>query len=250
MTDEEIRLAAVKFAKQNKIRIAKELTDTARYLPDIVPIFAFMAGSPGAGKTEFSKSLIKILEGDNERRVVRIDGDEVRLFIPGYTGNNSHLFQGAISLIVEKMHDLVLHNKQSFVLDSTFAKYEKAADNVRRSLEKNRPVFIFYIYQKPEVAWKFTQAREAAEGRNIPKPAFIDQFLGAREVVSRVLDDFADKVAVFLVKKDFEENTVENIVKIEPDKAQIDNFIQERYTRNNLEQCLWNYSISLKKPSN
>lgn len=238
MIDEEIRLAAVEFAKRNKIRIAKELTDTAKYLSDVVPISAFMAGSPGAGKTEFSKSLIKILEGDNERRVVRIDGDEVRPLIPGYTGNNSHLFQGAISLIVEKAHDLVLHNKQSFVLDSTFAKYEKAADNIRRSLEKSRPVFIFYIYQKPEVAWKFTQAREEAEGRNIPKSAFIEQFLGARDAVNRVSDDFGDKVTVFFVKKDFEKNTVENIVKIEHGKTQIDDYIQERYTRDNLEQCL------------
>lgn len=238
MADEEIRLAAVEFAKRNKIRIAKELTDTAKYLPDIIPISVFMAGSPGAGKTEFSKSLIKILESDNERRVVRIDGDEARSLIPGYTGNNSHLFQGAISLIVEKAHDLVLHQKQSFVLDSTFAKYEKAVDNVRRSLEKSRPVFIFYIYQKPEVAWKFTQAREAAEGRNIPKSAFIEQFLGAKETVDRVFNEFSSRIAILFVKKDFEKNTVENIVEIEPGKTQIDDYIQERYTRDNLEQCL------------
>lgn len=239
MTDEEIRAQAIEFAKRNKVKIAKELTDTATYAPDIAPVSVFMAGSPGAGKTEFSKSLIKILEGDRERRVVRIDGDEVRPLIPEYTGGNSHLFQGAISLIVEKMHDLVLHNKQSFVLDSTFAKYEKAADNVRRSLEKNRPVFIFYIYQKPEVAWKFTQAREEAEGRNIPKSAFIEQFLGAREVVNRVLDDFGDEVAVFFVKKDFEENTLESIYRINRGKGQqIDHYIQEEYTKEKLEKYL------------
>lgn len=238
MIDEEIRAQAIEFAKRNKIRIAKKLTDPTIYAPDIVPISVFMAGSPGAGKTEFSKNLIKILEDGKECRVVRIDGDEVRPLIPGYTGDNSHLFQGAISLIVEKMHDLVLHNKQSFVLDSTFAKHEKAADNIKRSLKKSRLVFIFYIYQKPEVAWKFTQAREAAEGRNIPKSAFIEQFLGAREVVSRVSADFGDKLVIFLVKKDFEKNTVENIVKIDPSKAKVDDCIQEHYTEDNLEKCL------------
>lgn len=238
MTDEEIRLTAVEFAKRNKVRIAKELTDSSKYASDPIPISVFMAGSPGAGKTEFSKSLIKILEKDKERRVVRIDGDEVRPLIPGYAGNNSHLFQGAISLIVEKMHDLVLHNKQSFVLDSTFAKYEKAVDNIRRSLEKPRPVFVFYIYQKPEVAWRFTQAREAAEGRNIPKAAFIEQFLGAKETVNRISNDFGDKITIFFVKKDFEQNSVENIFKINRGKRQIDEYIEGGYTKEKLEQYL------------
>jgi len=237
MTDEEIRAQAIEFAKQNKVRIAEEMADPAKYAPDTVPISVFMAGSPGAGKTEFSKSLIKILEADEERRVVRIDGDEVRPLIPGYTGNNSHLFQGAISLVVEKMHDLVLHNKQNFVLDSTFSNYAKATDNVRRSLEKSRPVFIFYIYQEPEVAWKFTQAREEAEGRNIPKSAFIEQFFGAREAVEQISREFGDTAVIFLVKKDFEKNTVENIVKIGPE-GNIDEHITERYTKDELEKCL------------
>jgi len=238
MTDEEIRLAAIKFAKQNKIRIAKELTDPMKYAPDIVPISVFMAGSPGAGKTEFSKSLINILEEDKERRVVRIDSDEIRPLIPNYAGNNSHLFQGATSFIVEKIHDLVLHQRQSFVLDSTFAKYDKASDNIRRSLKKNRPVFIFYMYQKPEVAWRFTQAREKAEGRNIPRSAFIEQFLGAKEVVNRISENFGDKLAILFVKKDFERNTVENIVKIEFDKTRVDDYIQEHYTVDKLDKLL------------
>ena len=238
MTDEEIRLAAIKFAKQNKIRIAKELTDPMKYAPDIVPISVFMAGSPGPGQTEFSKSLINILEEDKERRVVRIDSDEIRPLIPNYAGNNSHLFQGATSFIVEKIHDLVLHQRQSFVLDSTFAKYDKASDNIRRSLKKNRPVFIFYMYQKPEVAWRFTQAREKAEGRNIPRSAFIEQFLGAKEVVNRISENFGDKLAILFVKKDFERNTVENIVKIEFDKTRVDDYIQEHYTVDKLDKLL------------
>lgn len=119
MTNDEIREAAIEFAKKNKNRIAKELTDIAEHASDSVPISVFMAGSPGAWKTELSKSLIKISEGNNE--IIRIDGDEIRRFIPGYTGNNSHLFQGAISLIIEKIYDLVLHQRQSFVFDGTFS---------------------------------------------------------------------------------------------------------------------------------
>lgn len=97
MTDEEIRAAGIEFAKHNKERLAKELTDPKKYASEVIPISVFMAGSPGAGKTEFSKNLIALLEKNNERRVVRIDGDEVRPLMQGYAGNNSHLFQGAVS---------------------------------------------------------------------------------------------------------------------------------------------------------
>lgn len=60
--NEEIQAAAIQFAKRNKVRIAKELTDKKIYAPDDLSVSVFMAGSPGAGKTEFSKNLIKILE--------------------------------------------------------------------------------------------------------------------------------------------------------------------------------------------
>ena len=88
MTDEEIKLNAIEFAKRNKNRIARELTAPNIYMPEKQPISVFMAGSPGAGKTELSKSLIEMLEKDSDRRVVRIDGDEVRRYFPEYTGNN------------------------------------------------------------------------------------------------------------------------------------------------------------------
>ena len=186
-----------------------------------------------------TRSRDALVERINERtRQMFRDGwvDEVRSLIPGYTGNNSHLFQGAISLIVEKMHDLVLHRGQSFILDSTFSNYMKATDNIKRSLEKGRVIFIFYIYQKPEIAWKFTKAREEAEGRSIPESAFIEQFLSARETVNQIAGEFRDKIVIFLVKKDFEKNT-EDIVKI-GSKARVDDYITERYTKDELEKCL------------
>lgn len=238
MTDEEIRLAALEFARRNKNRIAKELTDTARYIPDSTPISVFMAGSPGAGKTEFSKNLIALLEKDADHHVVRIDADELRSLMPGYTGANSSLFQGAISFIVEKMHDLVLHNSQTFIFDSTSARHEKTIQNITRSLTKERPVRVFYVYQKPEVAWKFTQAREQSEGRNIPKAAFIEQYFGAMDTVRRIREQFGTEVSLFLVKKDFEKNTVEYIVEIKQTGKPIDEYIQERYTEDTLESML------------
>jgi len=124
-------------------------------------------------------------------RVVRIDADELRDRMPGYTGHNSNLFHGAVSLIVEKIHGLVLSKNQTFILDGTFSKYEKAADNIRRSLDKNRTIFIFYIYQTPRTAWRLTQAREILEIVKIVDPnALIDSYIGehyTREELEKLL---------------------------------------------------------------
>lgn len=238
MDPNTIQSNALAFARENRKQIAKELTDLNKYRPDDVPVSVFMAGSPGAGKTEFSKNIISILEKNNEHQVIRIDGDDVRPLLPGYTGSNSYLFQGAISLIVEKIYDCVLSQKQSFVFDGTFSKYEKAADNIKRSLDKGRRVFIFYVYQNPETAWRFTQKREQAEGRNIPKASFIEQFFGAKETIGRLRSEFGEQVRIFLVKKDFETNTVEKQVEVKPDDPPIDEYVKNRYTKTNLENIL------------
>lgn len=238
MDNNTIQSDAISFAKTYGKRIARAYTDQNIYHSDDLPVSVFMAGSPGAGKTEFSKNIISILEKGRDCRVIRIDGDEIRHKLPGYTGSNSYLFQRAISLIVDKIHDLVLSQKQSFVLDGTFSKYEKAADNINRSIKKGRKVFIFYVYQNPAIAWKFTEKREVAEGRNIPKTSFIEQFFGANETVKRIRQEFDKEVTIFLVKKDFEKNTVENVVEIKSKDVSIDEYIKERYTKQELEKML------------
>lgn len=235
---EKIKQAADEFARANKKRIAKELTDTSEYAPDEVPFSVFMAGSPGAGKTEVSKALIYTLEAGKKHRVIRIDGDELRRLVPCYTGSNSYLFQGAVSILVDKIHDLALDKKQTFLLDGTFSKYDKAVNNIKRSLARNRLVMIFYVYQQPEVAWKFTEAREKLEGRNIPKSAFIDSFIESRETICRIRKDFDDKVVIFLVKKNFETHDVKEIIAIAQDGKQIDDYLGKAYTKDDLEKLL------------
>ena len=234
--DEEIIKTAIEFAKRNKVKIARERTDPKIFVPDAKPVSVFMAGSPGAGKTEYSKGLIKTLEKDADHQVLRIDADEIRALMPGYTGKNSSLFHGAVSLVVEKMHDMALHQNQTFVLDGTMSKYEKAVDNIRRSLKKGRVVIIFYIYQQPELAWKFTVAREEAEGRNIPKDSFIDQFLNAQLTVKRIRKEFGSEVALYLVKKDYLQNSSDPI-KVESN-ATIDDHLDMGYTKERLKEML------------
>lgn len=234
----DVKIKAEEFANANKKRLAKELTDTSKYSPDEIPISVFMAGSPGAGKTEYSKNLIHILERNKKHKVIRIDPDELRQLIPGYIGTNSYLFQGAVSIIAEKIHDRALKQQQTFLFDGTLSKYEKAVHNIRRSLEKRRPVFVFYIYQAPEVAWKFTAAREAVEGRNIPKSAFIQQFLESRLTIERIRKDFDERVTIFLLKKNFETHVVEDIVELLPGGSPIEQYLGLGYSKDDLENIL------------
>jgi len=103
------------------------------------PVYVFMAGSPGAGKTEFSKRLIEKF-GKN---VVRVDADDIRDMFPQYRGGNSYVFQGAVSLGMEKLYDYALHKKLDVVVDGTLKNYEKAKSNIDRSLKRGRKVEIF-----------------------------------------------------------------------------------------------------------
>ena len=99
MKPEELERQAITYAKNNRTRIARELTDKNRFPPDARPVSVFMAGSPGAGKTEASKAFLEEIGADN---VLRLDPDELRELIPGYTGDNSYLFHRAVSFIVER----------------------------------------------------------------------------------------------------------------------------------------------------
>lgn len=138
MSDENIKAEAEDWARKNKKAFARELADPKRFPGEEAPVSVFMAGSPGAGKTESSKALAQAL-GDG---FLRIDPDEFRIKLPGYTGANSWLFQGAVSILLGKVLDVAFEQGQSFLLDGTLSNLEQAFRNVERSLDKGRSVLI------------------------------------------------------------------------------------------------------------
>lgn len=218
------------YVKKNWKKIVNQFANTNTIKPSNNPISIFMAGSPGAGKTEISKGFI-----DNfPASIVHIDTDKTRDEIPQYTGSNSAIVHGAASLAVEKIFDHCLKKKQSFIFDAMFSDFNKAKDNVERCLKKDRMVMIFYIYQEPKLAWEFTIAREKKEGRNIPKEAFIKGFCNSREVSQRIKDEFGDKVMLNIVKKNFD-NENQNIYL---DVDVIDNYVENMYSFEDLESMI------------
>jgi len=233
MTEEEERIqnAALEFARENKKAIARRLTDPAKFRREANPVSVFMAGSPGAGKTEASIELLDSLDGPP---IIRVDPDELRNEFPGYTGANAWLFQKAVSVLVDKIHDMVLDQQQSFLLDGTLSHYDIARKNIERSLKKKRTVQILYVYQAPLLAWDFVQARETAEGRRILPETFIEQYFAARVVVNRLKSELGKAVRLDLLMKNNDNSN--RFFRAGVD--QIDYHIPEQVSRQELERLL------------
>jgi len=205
--DSKISQEAKLFVKKEKKFLINNFADLEKFPPSGKPFSFFMAGSPGAGKTEFSKRLIEIMA---PIPIVRIDADEIKEFIPQYNGKNSDVVQGAASIAVDKLNYFTLRHKQNSIMDGTFANYAIARRNIENCLKKNRSIGVFYIYQDPIIAWDFTRKREKLEGRYVPKEAFIDAFFKAKENVQLIKEEFGDQIKLNLVIKN-KDNTIEKI---------------------------------------
>ena len=215
----------LEYAKVNKEQFILPLLEGKRPAESKTAIF--MAGSPGAGKTEVATGLAAAYDN-----YVMIDADNFRSQFPDYNGKNSSDFQKAASWLVEEALKTVLENGYSFILDATFALIS-ANNNIRRSLKNNFKVKIYYIYQEPFVAWKFTQIREEKEGRHVPKITFINAFFQSRKNIIKAKATFPE-IELNLIIKDYQ-NGVSEIL---PLTENVELILPERWTKEELEEKL------------
>jgi predicted ABC-type ATPase len=202
INDALILEAAKLHAKANKKQIAKEFTNLAEFKAEKHPVSVFMAGCAGAGKTETAIELIASFGTPT----MRIDPDDLRKHFESYNGTNSWLFQYPVSILVDKIHDLALDQCQSFVMDGTLCDFARADHNISRSLKRGRTCIILFVYQKPELAWKFVQAREKVEGRRIAAEIFVEQFFQAVRVVNELKRKHGKKIRVDILIKNTDES--------------------------------------------
>lgn len=230
MANDDISKQAIIFIKNNKKLLIKKFAHDALCKWEVLPFSIFMAGSAGAGKTEFSKNFLR----KSNLKAIRIDADEIKDIIPQYNGGNASQIQGASALGVEYLYDYVLKGQKSMILDATFANYDKSYNNICRSLKKGRYVEIFYVYQDPLIAWKFTKAREKLEGRVVPVKIFIDSFFKSRENVGRIKKELGEQIRINIVVKNFEHT--KEILHL--NVKNIDNYLKSAYTVKSLTQKL------------
>jgi len=232
MTIEE---KAIQFIKKNKKLLIDTFANSANYECSAKPVTIFMAGAPGVGKTEFSKSFGEVLfKRSAESRYVRIDADEIREIIPMYNGKNSHKVHAAACIGVDKLFDYIQKKKLDAILDGTFADYRISERNIQRTLNRNREAIIMYLYQDPFIAWEFTQKRAKIERRTVPKEVFVNAFFKSKENVNKIKEKFGEKINLNLAIKDFQNRTE----KTEFNINNVDGYLKIKYTMGSLNKLL------------
>lgn len=229
--DDELKQseAASYWIKAQRQKLIEKFANSVEYVADTQPMTFFMAGPPGAGKTEISKRLIARFK----QKPIRIDADEIRTICDGYIGENAHVFQKAASKGVHILYDYALKKNINVILDGTFA-YSGALDNIQRSLDHGRKVEIYFVYQDPLQAWEFTKKREAIERRKVSKEIFIDSFFKAQENTNKAKEHFGSSIELNLIIKDFEKD----LERLEINITSIDHFIKKVYTKDVLNKLL------------
>ena len=159
------------WARLNKKKIAREFIRKIEHETSTSPAAIFTAGLPGAGKTEFTKELLK----DITDKALRIDMDEIACLIEGYSPKTADLFRTGASIVLDKIYDEVLKAKLDFVMDGTLS-HAKVIENINRALEKGYAVKVYFIHQEPEIAWHFTKDREVVEHRSIDRIGFMQTY--------------------------------------------------------------------------
>lgn len=232
--EKRIEGEAIAYAKAHRTEIARRLARLDLHPAEEAPVSVFMAGSPGAGKTETSQALLKAFKEDNGYSILRIDPDELRNEFPAYNGGNAWLFQKAVARVVDRILDLAFKQQQSFLLDGTLSSLAVADKNIKRALGHKRTVQILYIYQEPAQAWAFVQGREVLEGRRILPEIFIEQYFAARDVVNGLKQKYGKAVHVDLLFKN-----IDGSPRVYRDNVDcIDNYIPEKYDRHTLHRLL------------
>jgi UDP-N-acetylglucosamine kinase len=225
--DEKIKEEALRWVKEHKHDLIERFASFTEHDSDPIPTTIFMAGSPGAGKTEVSMRIIEA------KKAVRIDADEIRKMCPRYAGHNAHLFQPAVSKGVHILFEHVLKHKLNAVVDGTFV-HAQALPNIKHSIEHKRRTEILFVYQDPLTAWDFTKKREVIEGRKITKVRFIESFFQSQQNVLEAMSVYGQHIELNLLIKDFKTGLED----LRLDVKEIDPYLPKKYHREDLERLL------------
>lgn len=182
--------------KENQKKFLKALFKD--YPPNKKKLSIFMAGIPGAGKTEFAENTINKVKP----KLVPIEHDKLVEYIPGYKPEDCYNYRKAGSVLVTRLLDECLKNGYSFIFDGTLS-HEHGYRNIQRTLKAGYFVQVVYIVQDAERAWELTGDRELVKKRAIEKKGFIDTCNKINKSLSVIFKKFKDldNFGIWIFKK-------------------------------------------------
>lgn len=215
----------ITWVKKNKKILISKVIGNVSPPPSTKPVAIFLAGIPGAGKTEFIKRLL----GDS-RDLVRIDLDEIVKLLPKYDPKRYYKYRSAANIIVDECVIYCRKHSLNFVLDGTFG-YGKAVDNIKSALKRHE-VIIIYILKDPIQAWQLTKDRELITNRAIDRAGFILSCNNVPQNLIMVRDTFASQAPIIVIKK----NKTNDNFQMTRDMRVIDDLLQKSYTNEESER--------------
>jgi len=195
MTEED----AKKWAKDkaNQLKVIQSCIMDCNNLRN-AKIAIFMAGIPGAGKTEFVRNL-KVVK---DKEMIVIEHDQLVEHIDGYQAECYYTFRKAGSVLVTKLFDECLRHFYPFIFDGTLS-HDTGFKNIEKCLKRGYEVIVIYIHQDVESAWKLTQDRELIKKRAIERSGFVQTCQKIHTNLRKIFATFSshDQFAFWVIEK-------------------------------------------------
>ncbi len=203
-TDEEISQRAFEEIKAQKHTLPNKIFEYKNRNKKAI----FMAGSPGAGKTEIAQPL------KEEYQIDSIDTDEIRKLCRGYSGENSHLYQKAGIEGADTLIKYAFSKGYSFILNGDFIDFNLQKQIIKKATKCDYDIEIAYVYRPLEVAKRYTKTIEKRYGKRVPDEAFIKNSLGAIEIVSKLIGEIRVNIYDLMECKIIENISKEHFLEI------------------------------------
>lgn len=139
-----------------------------RFFDEQFRLAIFMAGIPGAGKTELVRRMSPaVLAG-----FTIIEHDKLVELLPKYQPELAYDYRPAGSALITSILSQVIKQKRSFLIDTTLSA-QAGKSNVKKALAKGYRVMVLYVYQDIRQAQTLTRKREVVTKRGISREGFV-----------------------------------------------------------------------------
>lgn len=200
------------------------------------PLAIVMAGVPGAGKTEFLDTFSELLEARDFDACIRIDLDEIVEIYPGYTPKTDALFRSQGNHVVAAAVDTAKNGRYNMMIDGTFSGTSGASlQNIDRLLKAGYVVRMFFMHDRIDTSWKYTQAREKKTQRGIDFAGFKKACANVVTNLKAVMETYANNPN-FSLAIVFQKELRDKDYAVINDRAMVDTVLSTGYNIDKLKE--------------